>query len=73
MPRSSSFKVVGFFNTGMYEYDSALIFIPLEIIQSFLNMENYFDFYEIQLENFDQLDEKQTQLKKKYSKFSKNF
>ena len=41
----------------MYEYDSALIFIPLDIIQSFLNMKNYFDFYEIQLENFDQLDE----------------
>ena len=72
MPRSSSFKVVGFFNTGMYEYDSALIFIPLDIIQSFLDMKNYFDFYEIQLENFDQLDEVQTQLKK-YSKFSKNF
>ena len=63
MPRSSSFKVVGFFNTGMYEYDSALIFIPIKIIQSFLNMENFFDFYEIQLKNFDQLDEKQTQLK----------
>ena len=73
MPRSSSFKVVGFFNTGMYEYDSALIFIPLDIIQSFLDMKNYFDFYEIQLENFDQLDEKYKQQLKKYSKFSKNF
>ena len=47
----------------MYEYDSALIFFPIEIIQSFLNMENFFDFYEIQLKNFDQLDKKQTQLK----------
>ena len=63
MPRSSAFKVVGFFNTGMYEYDSALIFFPIEILQSFLNMENFFDFYEIQLKKFDQLDEKQTQLK----------
>ncbi len=63
MPRSSNFKVVGFFSTGMYEYDSALIFFPIEIIQSFLNMENFFDFYEIQLKNFDQLDKKQTQLK----------
>ena len=71
MPRSSTFKVVGFFNTGMYEYDSALIFFPIEIIQSFLNMENYFDFYEIQLENFDQLDEKQTQLKKNIPNFLK--
>ena len=64
MPRSSSFKIIGFFNTGMYEYDSALIFIPIKIIQSFLNIENFFDFYEIQLKNFDQLDQKQIQLKK---------
>ena len=71
MPRSSSFKVVGFFNTGMYEYDSALIFIPLDIIQSFLDMKNYFDFYEIQLKNFDQLDEVQTQLKKNIPNFLK--
>jgi len=62
MPRSSSFKVIGFFNTGMYEYDSALIFIPIEIIQSFLNMQSFFDFYEVQLKNFDELDEKQIQL-----------
>ena len=62
VPRSSSFKVIGFFNTGMYEYDSALIFIPIEIIQSFLNMQSFFDFYEVQLKNFDELDEKQIQL-----------
>ena len=71
MPRSASFKVVGFFNTGMYEYDSALIFLPLDIIQNFLDMKNYFDFYEIQLEKFDQLDEVQTQLKKNIPNFLK--
>ena len=71
MPRTSSFKVVGFFNTGMYEYDSALIFLPIKIIQSFLNIENFFDFYEIQLKNFDQLDEKQTQLKANIPNFFK--
>ncbi len=71
MPRSSAFKVVGFFNTGMYEYDSALIFFPIEILQSFLNMENFFDFYEIQLKKFDQLDEKQTQLKKNIPNYFK--
>ena len=71
MPRSSSFKVIGFFNTGMYEYDSALIFIPIEIIQSFLNMQSFFDFYEIQLKNFDELDEKQTQLNRNIPNFLK--
>ncbi|MAI59522.1 MAG: lipoprotein-releasing system transmembrane subunit LolC [Rickettsiales bacterium] len=71
MPRSSAFKVVGFFNTGMYEYDSALIFFPIEILQSFLNMGNFFDFYEIQLRKFDQLDQKQTQLKKNIPNYFK--
>ena len=71
MPRSASFKVVGFFNTGMYEYDSALIFLPIEIIQGFLDMKNFFDFYEIQLKNFDQLDEIQLQIKKNIPSFLK--
>ena len=55
----------------MYEYDSALIFIPIEIIQSFLNMQSFFDFYEIQLKNFDELDEKQTQLNRNIPNFLK--
>ena len=28
LPRSGSFKVVGFFSVGMYEYDTSLIFFP---------------------------------------------
>ena len=29
IPRSGNFKVVGFFDTGMYEYDTSLIIFPI--------------------------------------------
>ena len=37
IPRSASFKIIGFFNVGMYEYDSSLIFIPSLLMQKFLD------------------------------------
>ena len=40
LPRSNSFKVIGFFSIGMYEYDSSLVFMPLELMQNFLNLDN---------------------------------
>ncbi len=62
IPRSVNLKVIGFFDTGMYEYDSSLIFIPLKVMQSFLNVPNSFDFYEIHLDNFDDLDTWKTKI-----------
>jgi lipoprotein-releasing system permease protein len=55
--------VIGFFDTGMYEYDSSLIFVPLKVMQSFLNVSNSFDFYEVHLDNFDDLDVWKTKIK----------
>ena len=63
IPRSVNLKVIGFFDTGMYEYDSSLIFIPLKVMQSFLNVSNSFDFYEVHLDNFDDLDVWKTKIK----------
>ncbi len=63
IPRSVNLKVIGFFDTGMYEYDSSLIFMPLKLMQSFLNVSNSFDFYEVHLENFDDLDAWKTKIK----------
>ena len=37
IPRSASFKVIGFFSIGMYEYDSSLI-LRSSIMQKFLNL-----------------------------------
>ena len=63
IPRSVNLKVIGFFDTGMYEYDSSLIFMPLTVMQSFLNVSNSFDFYEVHLDNFDDLDVWKTKIK----------
>ena len=63
IPRSVNLKVIGFFDTGMYEYDSSLIFVPLKVMQSFLNVSNSFDFYEVHLDNFDDLDVWKTKIK----------
>ena len=36
IPREASFKVIGFFEIGMYEYDTSLVFFPLELMKQFL-------------------------------------
>ena len=37
IPREASFKVIGFFEIGMYEYDTSLVFFPFELMKQFLN------------------------------------
>ncbi|MCL2760850.1 MAG: lipoprotein-releasing ABC transporter permease subunit [Desulfuromonadales bacterium] len=39
VPKMKGFKVVGIFNTGMFEYDSTLAYVSLPEAQTFLNME----------------------------------
>jgi len=62
LPRSGSFKVVGFFNVGMYEYDTSLIFFPLILMQDFLNLDKKVDYLEIQVNNFDDYNKIKNQL-----------
>ena len=38
MPKMKRFRVVGIFNTGMYEYDSTLAYVGLDEAQTFLGM-----------------------------------
>jgi lipoprotein-releasing system permease protein len=38
VPRSESYQVVGFFRMGMSEYDSRVIFMPLDAAQAFFNL-----------------------------------
>ncbi len=40
MPRTKSYRIVGTFDSGMYEYDSNLIFMPLVQAQKFLMQED---------------------------------
>ena len=55
IPREASFKVIGFFEIGMYEYDTSLVFFPFELMKQFLNKKSP-DHYEILLKDFDNID-----------------
>jgi lipoprotein-releasing system permease protein len=54
-PRSASFEIIGFFSIGMYEYDSSLIYFPIELIKKFLNSKNEIDFLELYVDDFDRI------------------
>ncbi|PPR36629.1 MAG: Lipoprotein-releasing system transmembrane protein LolC, partial [Alphaproteobacteria bacterium MarineAlpha8_Bin1] len=56
IPRSGNFKVVGFFNTGMFEYDTSLIIFPIFLLQEFLGVKNKIDFLEIELDKFNNFE-----------------
>lgn len=40
VPRMKSYKVIGTFSVGMYEYDANFIFMPLESAQTYFGMKN---------------------------------
>ena len=52
LPRTANFKIIGFFDIGMYEYDTSLIFMPINLLQKFLNNNERIDHYEITVDNF---------------------
>ncbi len=47
VPRSKEFKVIAIFNSGMYDYDSATILMPLEAAQNFLSLGNDINLIEV--------------------------
>lgn len=47
VPRSKEFKVIAIFNSGMYDYDSATILMPLEAAQNFLSLGNNINLIEV--------------------------
>ena len=55
-PRSANFKVVGFFDIGMYEYDMSLIFMPINLLQKFLDNSERIDHFEIIVDNFSEVE-----------------
>ncbi|MGM0681657.1 MAG: lipoprotein-releasing ABC transporter permease subunit [Thermodesulfobacteriota bacterium] len=56
VPRIKTCKVVGIFDTGMYEYDSSLAYISLETAQEFLNMGDTVHGLEIGMDNIYEAD-----------------
>lgn len=55
-PRVKAYKVVAIFEVGMYEYDSAIVFMPLHEAQLFFNLDNKVQSLEVFLNNPDQVD-----------------
>ncbi len=51
IPKMKACKVVGLFETGMYEYDSALAYISLETAQDFLDLGNAVHGLEIKVDD----------------------
>ncbi len=56
-PRSANFKIIGFFEVGMYEYDTSLVFMPMKMLQEFVNQSNKIDHYEVVVGVFDNLSQ----------------
>ncbi|MEE2694769.1 MAG: lipoprotein-releasing ABC transporter permease subunit [Pseudomonadota bacterium] len=63
IPRSASFKIIGFFDVGMYEYDTSLVFMPIKMLQNFLNYGKKIDYLEVVVEDFENIDSKKTTIK----------
>ena len=55
VPRIKSYKVIGTFNLGMYEYDANFIFMPLEAAQKYFGLKNAVSVIDVTLKNENQL------------------
>ena len=56
VPKIKLFKVVGFFESGMFEYDSSLAFISVESAQKFFSMKGTVSGVEIRVDDIDRAD-----------------
>lgn len=62
VPRMRSYTVGGTFSVGMYEYDSAFIFMPISEAQKFFNMDNTVTNLEVYLDHHDLVNVVQPQI-----------
>ncbi len=65
IPKVAKFKVGGIFETGMYEYDSALGYILLSEAQKLFNLENSVTGLEVRIDNFYHAHQVAKQLEQK--------
>jgi lipoprotein-releasing system permease protein len=56
IPKMKTFRVVGILETGMYEYDAALIFISIPAAQNFLDLGNAVNGMEVNVTNIHRAD-----------------
>ena len=55
MPRTKAYRIAGTFDSGMYEYDSNMIFMPLSMAQKFLMQEGKISQIDLFASNVDDL------------------
>ena len=55
VPRIKSYRVIGTFNLGMYEYDANFIFMPLESAQKYFGLKDAVSVIDVTLKNENQL------------------
>ncbi|MDR2777930.1 MAG: lipoprotein-releasing ABC transporter permease subunit [Rickettsiales bacterium] len=65
IPRAKTYQVFGIFESGMYEYDSSVIFIPLTLGQLQFGHRNSVSVIEIFLERANMATEKMRDIRKK--------
>ncbi len=51
MPYINAFRVTGYFETGLHDYDDAFVYISMESAQKLFKMQNQITGYEIKLDN----------------------
>ncbi len=54
--KSQDFKIIGTFETGMYDYDLNLIILPLNLLQKFLNEETSVHSIEVFMNDFGNIE-----------------
>lgn len=63
LPRQKSFQVAAIFKAGVFQYDSAVIFMPLESAQSFFRMGDGVSNLEVFVDNPDKVGQRSFQIK----------
>ncbi|MFC1837263.1 lipoprotein-releasing ABC transporter permease subunit [Thermodesulfobacteriota bacterium] len=64
IPRIKTCRVVGIFDTGMYEYDSSLAYISISMAQDFLELENHVHGLELKVDDIYKVTEIAQKLEK---------
>ncbi len=62
MPRTRKFRIAGIFYSGMYEYDSSLVYVRLEVAQEFLDLEGKVTSIEATVDDPDRVKEVRTRV-----------
>lgn len=53
IPFNRDFRVAGVFHSGYYEYDYQLVYVTLEALQSFLDLDDQIDGFEVRVDSLD--------------------